>query len=128
MIKQHYVIFFILLGISVFGLFQIKFKVQSLNIELVELKQQLEREKSSIHVLKAEWAYLNQPERLNRLVKKFLDLKELKPEQILLASNEEITKFKKPTDKNAKLINTSYSNKKTTKWRYRNRPDSRPKK
>ena len=123
MIKQRYLLFFILLGISVFGLFQIKFKVQNLNRELAEIKQQLEHEKSSIHILKAEWAYLNQPERLNRLSKKFLDLKELRSEQIMLASNGFQTISNKPTKENKKIIKASYKKSKTTKWRYRNRPD-----
>ena len=123
MIKQRYLLFFILLGISVFGLFQIKFKVQNLNRELAEIKQQLEHEKSSIHILKAEWAYLNQPERLNRLSKKFLDLKELKSEQIMLASNGFQTISNKPTKESKKIIKASYKKSKTTKWRYRNRPD-----
>ncbi len=123
MIKQRYLIFFILLGISVFGLFQIKFKVQNLNRELAELRQQLEHEKRSIHVLKAEWAYLNQPERLNRLTKKFLDLKELKPEQIMLASNNSQNIGNKPITANSKIIKASYRKPKIAKWRYRNRPD-----
>lgn len=126
MIKQRYILFFILLGISVFGLFQIKFKVQNLHRELVELKLQLEQEKSSIHVLKAEWAYLNQPERLDRLAKKFLDLVELKPEQIMLATNDI---EKKPiNNENGKLIKTSYRESKIVKWRYRTRPDLKVKK
>ncbi len=126
MIKQRYILFFILLGISVFGLFQIKFKVQNLHRELVELKLQLEQEKSSIHVLKAEWAYLNQPERLDRLAKKFLDLVELKPEQIMLATND--IEKKSINNENGKLIKTSYKESKIVKWRYRTRPDLKVKK
>ena len=126
MIKQRYILFFILLGISVFGLFQIKFKVQNLNRELVELKLQLEQEKSSIHVLKAEWAYLNQPERLDRLAKKFLDLVELKPEQIILATNN--TENTSINNENGKLIKASYRESKIVKWRYRSRPDLKVKK
>ncbi len=85
MIRLSYVIGLILFSFSVFGLFQIKFKVQSLHIEVAEIKKQLEHEKNSIHVLKAEWAYLNQPERLQKLSEKYLNLKELQHDQIMIA-------------------------------------------
>ncbi len=83
MIKLRYLLALLLLASSVFGLFQVKFKVQQLHREVTELKAQLVHEKDSIHVLKAEWSYLNQPERLSRLSKKFLELEELKADQVL---------------------------------------------
>lgn len=124
MIKIRYIIFLFLFVASVFALFQIKFKVQQLNREVVEIKQQLSREKNLIHVLKAEWAYLNQPERLQRLSEKFLDLAEMKPEQILIASGEN---FKDQPLDNNNIIKASYApSRKVTKWRYKDRPDLRP--
>jgi cell division protein FtsL len=63
-----------LLALSVFGLFQIKYKVLDLRKDLSEINRQLEQEKEAIHVLKAEWAYLNQPDRLKRLASKHLKL------------------------------------------------------
>ncbi len=128
MIKLRYIIFLVLLAGSVFGLFQVKFKVQTLHRELVELKQQLEREKNSIHVLKAEWAYLNQPERLNRLVAKFLDLSELKSEQIMLTSNTHETITREGSSSDGQIIRASYVPRKAVKWRYKDRPDLRYKK
>ncbi len=67
---------------SIFGLFQIKFRVQYLNKDVSELKRQLEQEKESIHILKAEWAYLNQPQRLRELAKRYLNLDDIKISQI----------------------------------------------
>ena len=123
MIKIRYIIFLFLFIGSTFALFQIKFKVQQLNREVVELKQQLDREKNLIHVLKAEWAYLNQPERLQRLTEKFLDLVEMKPEQILIASG---LNYADKAVENNNIIKASYTpSRRVTKWRYKDRPDLR---
>ncbi len=128
MIKFRYVIFLFLLSAFVAGLFQIKFKVQVLHRELAELKQQLEQEKNSIHVLKAEWAYLNQPERLQRLAERFLDLRELRSDQIMLSSNDFNKILKEPSNEQGKIIKTSLPSKKNVKWRYKDRPDLKLKK
>jgi hypothetical protein len=63
-------------------LFQIKFKAQYLSRDVSELKRQLEQERESIHILKAEWAYLNQPHKLRSLVDRHLNLTEVKISQI----------------------------------------------
>ena len=51
MINIRYVLLFSLFSASVFGLFQIKFKVRQLHIDSSELRRQLAHEKDSIHVL-----------------------------------------------------------------------------
>ncbi len=133
MIKFRYFIALTLLACCIFGLFQVKFKVQNLDREMNELKQQLAHEKETIHVLKAEWAYLNQPERLQRLAEKFLDLNEIKHDQLMLAQAGtmivEIPQVK-PEIKEQNLnqiVKISYqasSSKPTNKvkWHYRARP------
>lgn len=134
MIRIRYVLALILLSFSVFGLFQVKFKVQQLHREVAELKSQFMHEKDSIHVLKAEWAYLNQPERLYRLSKKFLDLVEVKSDQVLsvkpgailtLVSNDQVVYFQE----NKNLVKVAYkkdkSRRKSIKWNYRERPTIR---
>ena len=45
----------------------LKYKVQALEDELIAGRQQVDRDRSAIRVLEAEWAYLNDPERLRRL-------------------------------------------------------------
>jgi cell division protein FtsL len=132
MIKPSYILTLLLFCCCVFGLFQIKFKVQNLHREVADLQKQLEHEKNSIHVLKAEWAYLNQPERLQRLAEKFLNLAEIKPEQIMLVQpGSTIIAQIKDTNiiSNSHLVRTSMINnsiiKKTSrvKWRYKPRPE-----
>ena len=49
------------------GLFMVKYKVQALEDELINQREQIVRDRSAIRVLEAEWTYLNDPERLRRL-------------------------------------------------------------
>jgi cell division protein FtsL len=50
--------------------------------EIERLNRGIADEKGSISVLKAEWSLLNQPDRLQRLAEKYLDLKPLTPAQM----------------------------------------------
>ena len=56
------------------GLYLVKYSVQNIQREVVAMKENLGREKESLHLLKAEWAYLNRPERLRQLAERHLDL------------------------------------------------------
>ncbi|WP_168464012.1 cell division protein FtsL [Wolbachia endosymbiont of Ctenocephalides felis wCfeT] len=67
--------------LSVVGLFQIKLHVQSLNRELIKIKNEINLVQSDIKVLQAEWSYLNHPKRLASLVEKYL-----KNNSLILAS------------------------------------------
>lgn len=131
MIKLRYILSLILLAFSVFGLFQVKFKVQQLHREVNELKHQLDHEKDSIHVLKAEWSYLNKPERLTRLSEKFLELEKVKSGQVLPVKHGEIIHLASNIKKeefleNNKLVKVSLNEaqrkKKKVTWNYRQRP------
>lgn len=57
-----------LVVVCVVGLYQVKYRVQNIKRDLVEMYRQLAEDKEAIRVLRAEWAYLNQPERLKVLV------------------------------------------------------------
>lgn len=46
---------------------------------IVRLKQEIAGEREAIAVLKAEWSLLNQPDRLQRLADRFLELEPLTP-------------------------------------------------
>ncbi len=71
-----------LLALSVFALFQVKYKVQNLRRDLAEIERQISADKKSIHVLGAEWAYLNRPERLKQLADQYLDLRYVSVAQV----------------------------------------------
>jgi hypothetical protein len=70
-----------LAGAVGFGLFQLKHEVQELEDEMFRLNRAVIAEQQAIHVLKAEWSYINQPERLQALAARHLDLRPMKPEQ-----------------------------------------------
>ncbi|HEX9810432.1 MAG TPA: cell division protein FtsL [Alphaproteobacteria bacterium] len=64
-----------------FGLFQVKHRVQALEEELGRLNAAIVAEQDQIHVLRAEWAYLNRPKRLEELNAEYLGLGPMAPEQ-----------------------------------------------
>ena len=57
-----------------FDLFHVKYQVQKLEDRLGKINRDMVREQEQIHVLRAEWTYLNRPERIEQLSKKYLDL------------------------------------------------------
>lgn len=54
---------------------------------LRRMDRELTREEESIRVLKAEWSYLNQPERLEKLAAQYLDLQPLQGRQFARISD-----------------------------------------
>lgn len=61
-----------LAGIAGFALFNITFKVEQLQNDLSQLNKQILREQNAVHVLRAEWSYLNRPENIENLARKYL--------------------------------------------------------
>ena len=62
-------------------LFQIKQEVRELEHDLRVTHRQILKEQESLHILQAEWSYLNRPERIARLAEQHLQLAPLLPEQ-----------------------------------------------
>ena len=62
---------------------EFKYDVQAPERELTQLDAKILRHQEAIHVLKAEWAYLNEPARLERLSRSYLDLSPLRGSQIV---------------------------------------------
>ena len=57
-----------------FGLFRLTYEVQDLEDELARLNRTILEEQEAIHVLEAEWSYLNRPARLEKLNDRHLGL------------------------------------------------------
>lgn len=57
-----------------YGMFQIKFEVQALESELKALNKDIRDREEAIRVLRAEWSYLNEPNRLAALASRYLEL------------------------------------------------------
>lgn len=76
------VVWSILAALVGFGLFHVKYQVQTLEDQLAKLNRAIVREQEQIHVLRAEWSYLDRPERIERLAAKYLELAPPKPSQV----------------------------------------------
>jgi cell division protein FtsL len=64
------------------GLFQVSYRVQTLEQELTRTNRQIIGERETIHVLTAEWSYLNEPRRLAELTRRHLELAPLSATQM----------------------------------------------
>jgi cell division protein FtsL len=67
--------------------YTIKYETTLQAEQLQKLKAKAQRERDAIAVLKAEWQFLNRPERLQALADRHLDLQPLKTTQIVRLSD-----------------------------------------
>lgn len=103
--------------ITVYMLFYIKDSVMSIRAELQEVSKQVQYESDTIHILKAELAYLASPERLKRLSSDYLGLKDTKISQMI--SDPLNTK----KEKYVKQLASSQLKTSNIKWRYKKGPN-----
>ena len=68
---------------AAFMVFVIKNCVADLEKELGQINSKINEDVKSIHILKAEWSHLNNPERLRNLAAKHIALEPVKAEQIV---------------------------------------------
>ncbi|MDO8605330.1 MAG: energy transducer TonB [Phaeospirillum sp.] len=64
------------------GLFFIKHEVKDQERHLTSLNTEIQRNQETIHVLRAEWSYLNDPARLRALSEKHLGMHPVMPTQV----------------------------------------------
>lgn len=107
---------------TAYGLFFIKEKVVYMRSELHEVKRQIDNERDSIHILRAEFAYLSDPKRLAKLNNNYLQLSAANTKQIVSEiGDENIDPFN--TYSNNKKILSARAISKNVKWRYKKGPD-----
>ena len=58
------------------GLFSVKYKVQDLEEQIDRTNQKIIESQQATHILKIEWAHLNEAERIERLAQKYLSLQQ----------------------------------------------------
>lgn len=75
------------IAVLVAALFHLKYEVQSLEQRLARIDRAVDRDREAIRVLKAEWAYLNRPERLERLARSHLQLRPASPYDVRTLSD-----------------------------------------
>ena len=89
MIRSSIVIALVIILAGALSVYQIKFRVQNLRKDIAEIERQLKQEKESVHVLKAEWAYLNTPKRLRSMTEKYLQLQPVQVSQVGFIGNKD---------------------------------------
>jgi hypothetical protein len=63
-------------------LFFVKHEVKEQEVRLAELNREIRQGQENIHVLKAEWSYLNDPVRLRQLSEHYLSMRVMAPSQV----------------------------------------------
>ena len=63
-------IWIFLVALAGYAMFQVKYEVSRLDTRLAAVNHQIADDQDRIHALKAEWAVLTQPKRLEELAKK----------------------------------------------------------
>jgi hypothetical protein len=83
MMRAATILWAILAAVAGTALFMLKYEVQAQEQRLENLRKDIAETQESIHVLKAEWSYLNAPSRLREQAERHLGLHPLKPSQIV---------------------------------------------
>ena len=64
------------------GLFAVKYKVQDLEEQIDRTNQKIIASQQATHILKVEWAHLNEAERIEKLAQKYLKLEQAGIKQV----------------------------------------------
>jgi len=72
-----------LLGALWLGLYSLKDRVQDLEREADALRRAVAAEHENLRALRAEWAYLERPQRLERLAGEIPRLRPMRPDQVI---------------------------------------------
>ena len=78
----HFLAIILLIGSAVY-VYRIKYESMSLTSEVSKLNRQIFREKDLIATLRAEWQFLNRPDRLQALAEAHSDLNQMTVQQII---------------------------------------------
>ncbi len=81
--KLSRLVWLVMIAVSIVGLFQVKHAVYNLKRDIEEASRQLDAERESINVLRAEWSYLTQPDRLRTLAQQHLGLQSVALAQVI---------------------------------------------
>jgi cell division protein FtsL len=64
-------------------IYQVKYEARALDEEIASLGKEIDTERDSLALLRAEWSLLNRPERIERLAQKYLKLAPIQPRQLV---------------------------------------------
>ncbi len=82
-IRVRTIMVFVAAGLAGALLLHTSQSVQTAEDKLAQMKASVQQEKDSIRLLNAEWAYLNNPERLEKLAREYLNMMPPQPSAML---------------------------------------------
>jgi hypothetical protein len=82
MLKKSIIFWIFIVSLTGVSMFLIKYEVQALDAELSQYHRDILNHQEAILVLRAEWSYLNQPSRIESLVRKHVDFRPTETRQI----------------------------------------------
>ncbi len=87
MIRILNIVSFMMTVVLAVVLYNVKYDAQIHIKRIKVLKVELRQELETIHILRAEWSHLNQPDRLQKLAKRYTKLVPLGANQIVTVNN-----------------------------------------
>ena len=82
MFRPTMILIVLLAGSIGLTVFVVKVQVQDMEDQLAEFNRTVTEDRQAIHVLKAEWSYLNEPARLRVLAERYLGLRPIETRQV----------------------------------------------
>jgi hypothetical protein len=82
MTRLSTLVWMLVIVVAAFLLYRVKYDVQRVRIDIAKTMHELEQERESLDVVTAEWAYLNRPDRLQRLAEKHFNAQSLRVSQV----------------------------------------------
>jgi len=87
MIRVLNIVSFMMTVVLAVVLYNVKYDAQIHMKRIKVLKVELRQERETIHILRAEWSHLNQPDRLQGLAERYTKLVPLSANQIVTVNN-----------------------------------------
>ncbi len=78
------------------SIFYVKYQVLEIEDSLLGVQREIYRAQESLHLLRAEWAFLNEPQRLQKLSASHLNLQS--PKAVQLVSTQTFTRSRGNSD------------------------------
>ena len=82
MLRPLVIIGVAVLAVMSYGLFHLKYEVTRLEDRLTQVRSETAGEEEALRVLRAEWSFLNRPDRIRALAERNLTLAVIAPPQI----------------------------------------------
>jgi cell division protein FtsL len=115
MFRRPILLFCMLFFVASFGTLLLKVHVQNLATDVESMVEERAKLNNEIQVLKAEWSYLNNAERVGGLANKYLNLDRVKTNQVKYMNQETMPseEINNEPSKDIRRVNTN--------WKYKSR-------